>query len=296
MLKLKTKIAGFYKIEAVNKNGAKRLLADWFPNLITNGGLDQIGVDTNYLDYCHVGSGSAVPAFTDTGLTSWIAQTNSVSNTSGITGASPYYSWYTKVYSFGLGVAAGNLSEVGVGWSASNGYLFSRALILDGVGNPTTITVLSDEYLYVTYMFRRYICEVDTGGTVDIAGTTYTFVGRCANADSISSWPAIFAYDSESSNQRILYVYDGAIGAIDAAPSGSNVYTSTYSISAYVLGNHYTDWRYSFSLIQGNLTNGISAMKAVVCGGQFQFGITPDIPKTSDDIMSLTFRASWDRA
>jgi hypothetical protein len=118
----KSTLQGFYKLEAVKLDGTRRVLTDWFPNLITNGGLDRIGVSSTYLDYCHVGSGNTAPANTDTGLATPVASTITSTSTTGIQGSSPYYTWQTIVYTFGLGVAAGNLAEVGVGWSASNGF------------------------------------------------------------------------------------------------------------------------------------------------------------------------------
>jgi len=294
MIGLKTKVEGFYKIEAVKKNGSKRLLANWFPNLITDQGLDRIGTARNYQTFCHVGSSSNTPAFTDTGLGSWIAFGNQESNTHGIQGDSPYYSWRNTIYKFELGEAAGNLAEVGVGWARDNGFLFSRALILDSQGKPTIITVLSDEYLYVTYQYRRYLCEVDTSGTVDIAGTTHGFVGRCARITSESYWPSIFyARDAQSYDCTL---YDGNMGAIDGRPSGLYKSTGSFEIEDYVVGNRYIDWTYSFGPSQGNLTEGASALLVNMCGGSYQFRIIPKIFKTSDDVLSLTFRASWDRS
>lgn len=294
MINLKTKVAGYYKIEARKKDGSNRVLADWFPNLITNQGLDRIGASSDYLNYCHVGSGSTAPAVTDTGLVTHVAQTSTVeSESTGNSGASPYYSYNTRVFSFGEGVAEGNLTEVGIGWSASTGNLFSRALILDGVGSPTTITVLSDEYLYVTYQFRRYIPEVDTGDTVVIASVTYTFVGRAAHAATEFYWPAYFRAITAPIDPNCR-AYDGSIGIITSDPSGSTSGTGDSFIAAYNNGNYYIDWTYTFGLTQGNLS-GISALKVGMCGAQYQFGITPDIPKTSDDVLTLTFRASWDR-
>lgn len=291
-MKLISKLAGYYKLEIEKPNGERKIVADWFPNLITNTGLDRIGVSTTYLNYCQVGAGSTAPAVTDNSLVSYLAETNVPSSTTGNSGSSPYYSWDTKVYTFTAGVATGNVSEVGISYT-SIGPLFSRALILDGVGSPISITVAADEVLYVTYQLRRYVPEVDTGGVVTIDTVDYTFVGRAANADSKSYWPCVFSYHMNTFN---LSTYNGSIGAITSTPSGaSGTSTGTLNITAYTPGSYATEWEWEFSLAQGNAVGGISAVLCSCAGGVYQFSFSPVIPKTSDKIMTLTFTTGWGR-
>ena len=297
MITMHTKLCGFYKFEATNiKTGKKRLLADWFPNLITNIGLDRIGTAYDWITYCQVGSGSSAPDFGDTGLSNYIGVTyTSVGTTTGVSGSSPYYRWYKKIYRFNPGDATGNIAEVGVGWVNGSGGLFSRALVLDGAGSPTTITVLSDEYLDVTYECRRYLPEGDvTPYTIELRGVTHTITGgRATYITNTSYWSLPF--QGGTADQHSCYVYDGSIGVLTGVPSGASTSTSTNSKLTYTNSNHYRDWKYDFSLTQGNLTNFISAIAVGLVGGWYQFGVSPDIEKTSDDIMSLTFRASWGR-
>ena len=202
------------------------------------------------------------------------------------------------MFSFAVGAAEGNLQEVGVGWDATGSALFSRALILDGGGSPTSITVLSDEILKVTYQFRRYICEVDTTGSVTLNSISYDYTGRAANCgDTTFYWPAIFnALNSPPASFTYCHTYNGAIGAITSAPTGvSGTYTSTVDISEYVSGTYTTTWEYSFSLSQGNATTGIMSISLYFCGAYYQIGFDPVIPKTSDETLILTFQASWAR-
>ena len=298
MVNIQTKLSGFYKLEAVKiKSGKRRLLADWFPNLITDGGLERIASYSDWLAYCTVGTGSTTPSFGDSGLASFVGYNHGgvTSTTDGVTGSSPYYHWIKKIYRFNPGDATGNISEVGIGWSTADGYLFSRALILDSGGSPTTITILSDEYLDVTYECRRYLPETDADTyQIDLRSITHDVTGgRAAYITDKNYWQMPFKasfyiyYD--------CYVYDGVIGDITGYPSGTSVDTTTYSVASYVPGSHEIEWTYSFSLAQGNLANYISAIMVGLCGGIYQFGVSPDIEKTSDDIMSLTFKASWGR-
>ena len=299
MVNIQTKLSGFYKLEAVKiKSGKRRLLADWFPNLITDGGLERIAGHSDWLTYCTVGTGSTTPAFGDSGLASFVGYNHGgvISTTNGVTGSSPYYRWMKKIYRFNPGDATGNIAEVGIGWANTNGSLFSRALILDSGGSPTTITILSDEYLDVTYECRKYLPETDADTyQIDLRSITHDVTGgRAAEITNTVIWEMPFnAFNAANTDCR---VYDGTIGDIAGYPSGTTyVYTSTYSIASYVSGSHEIEWTYSFSLTQGNLTNYISAIMVYMCGGAYQFGVSPDIEKTSDDIMSLTFKASWGR-
>jgi len=90
MIALESQVSGRFKIEAVKRNGDRRVLAE-FSNMILNSGLDLIGTTTNYLNYCRVGSGTTAPQVTDSYLESQIAYTSSTSGsaTSGSQGTSP---------------------------------------------------------------------------------------------------------------------------------------------------------------------------------------------------------------
>jgi len=190
MIELKSKLVGFYQIEVLKADGSVKTLTPWFPNLITNGGLDRCAVNTDYLNYCLVGTGNTAPAYTDTQLVTFVNSTGSVTSNATAPTVSPYYASIIRTYTFGEGVAAGNLSEVGIGWSSANTSLFSRALIVDNVGIPITITVLSDEFLIVRYELRRYVPEIDTSSVITISSVSYTFTGRassCTNATWLSS-------------------------------------------------------------------------------------------------------------
>src|SRR5690606_4774599 len=78
--------------------------------------------------------------------------------------------WYeiTVSHQFGQGQAAGNLSEIGIQHTSTSGPLWSRALILDGQGNPTTITVLPDDFLTCYYTLRIMIPKEDAVFHIDV--------------------------------------------------------------------------------------------------------------------------------
>lgn len=308
-----TKVCGFYKLEAVKiKDGfeySRRPLTGWFPNLITNQGLDRMATNVDYLSYCQVGSGNTTPANSNIGLVNRIAGTAVTSATHGVNSTSPYYPWYRKVYRFAAGVAAGNLSEVGIGWLATGNNLFSRALILDVNSNPTTITVLSDEYLDVTYELRFYPLETDVTGNITLAGNiggTYSYTLRRALITTIqrqnNQLNNIYPPSMNNAGYNAAYNYDyniaysGSIGAINSIPSGTAVTTSGYStVSTYSAGTYSLDLTLSMGPTEGNVSGGIKSIKFLFGFNQHQIEFGTAIPKTNQDSLSLVFRHVWAR-
>lgn len=296
----KPTVCGYYKIEATNFiTGEKRIVADWFPNLITDIGLNRIG-QGNPHDRCMVGSGSTPPSVLDTNLQAQVAVTTSTqSTTRGASSSLPYYGWARTTYRFAMGVAAGNLSEVGVGWANSNG-VFSRALILDGGGNPTTITILSNEFLDVTYELRCYSPTDDSIFNINLAGNLYVCTVRASRATS-NRWAPDFnsAISFSGANQTI--VYSGSIGSVSSSPSGSSasVTGTTIAYSA----NSLTRRGYGvFDLNQANWVGGIQSaefMSSTYSGsygiGSYQIGFSPAIPKDNTRTFRFDFGISWAR-
>lgn len=301
---LNSELAGYYKIEAKDpETGEVRLLADWFPNLITNYGMDLLGGTSAILPACQVGSGAAPPANTDTGLVSRIAGTTTAATTTGgATSVAPFYAWVRRVFEFAAGSAAGNLAEVGVGPSATTSTLFSRALILDGGGNPTTITVLPTEILQVTYEVRCYLPTNDVQGSTAIGGVTYYTLLRKALAGnpSLTTFPQYgFNYNGYSTYNKSLS--DTGLGLATAGIQTTEGSIGTHAGVAYVNGNYYKEVDWLIPIGNGNYTNGI---RAIGFGGDtlWQLGFFESdyttykgIPKTSSQTLTLRLRQTWAR-
>lgn len=296
-LRASTGVSGFYKIEAVKPDGRRRLLADWFPNLITTLGANLLGNSTP-LGICCVGSGNTPPALGDTALQALVAtDTNVISTTFSAQSAPPYFGSTVTQYNFAAGTATGNLSEVGVGFAATS--LFSRALILDGGGNPTTITVLANEALFVTYQLNQFVPTADVTGTVTIAGVNYNYTLRAADATS-AAWAYRNGEAGGISSVPSPAVSNGAIGAVTgnitgtlSAPSG--VVNNAYSNGSFTLSGTAT-----WGLSQGNLAGGVTAA-SVEFGtnsnfgsrGHYQVGFSAPIPKDGSHVLTLSFSTSW---
>lgn len=298
------RMRGRYKIEAVRPDGRVRVLADWFNNLITDAGLDYIGANGSEYSNCCVGSGNTAPTNGDTTLVAFIGNTgNIISSTGTLEPTTPYFGTRTNIYQFAQGAAAGNLAEVGVSHTTNGTALWSRALILDGSGSPTTITVLGDEFLNVTYQLQLYPELGDVTGTVVINGITYDWTARSANAGT-SGWTPTSTGDSMAHTGH--QIFSGPIGAITAIPSGTRSTPDSVAQGTYTSGSLTTSSTQTYGLTSGNFTlpGGVtslafSAGASTGNNGTFQIGFTDGsgngVPKDGSSILTLTQTVTWGR-
>jgi len=290
-------LAGRFKMEAIKLDGTRRLVADWFDNLILDQGLNRLGTGP-VISYVHVGSGATAPVAANTAMQTFVAATNT-QTTGAVDGTQPtppYYGWRRWVFRFPAGAAAGNLSEVGVGW-ATGANLFSRALILDGVGVPTTKTVLSDEYLDVTYELRLYPPTVDQTFQLTIGGIVYDFTLRAANVTSnnwhVNTLASTFGVDNNGAFS--MNPYPGPIGTITQLPSGSAAAGGSLILNAYSNNSLKRTGKFTFGLTAGNVPGGIGAFSLTSPIGAFQVGVTPVIPKDATKVFTMDVEYTWAR-
>ncbi len=289
------KLAGRYKIEAVKADGERRLIkADWFNNLILDSGLNRLGSGGAY-SYCMVGTGTAAAAISQTALAAQIANTNNQTGELVGVDTTNGFAWNRRTFRFGLGAAAGNLTEVGVGWTSTD--CFSRALITDSNGNPVSITVLADEYLDVTYELRLYWPTADVvASSVNISGSTYTVTARPA---VVGSWAVAALINNGSSaalgvpGQATSYTA-GTLGDNTVEPGGVAEFgiNMTYA-AAYTNNSLQRDYRGVWDGTKGS--NPIGAIRVSTPFGIYKFGYSPSLPKGADNTMTLDFRMSWAR-
>lgn len=299
-------VRGRYKLTVRGGDMRVRRESPWIDNLITNIGLDSLALGTDNTT-CVVGTGNTAPDATDTALASQVASTTTTQASSAQTDInSPYGMMKTVVKRFAQGVAAGNLAEVGIGPAANA--LFSRALIVDEEGNPTTLSVQSDEVLDVTYQLIVYPPLSDVEDTVAITGSgDHDIVFRAASVGS-SSWWTFFGGQVMSfvikGSEGSSTAYDGAIGAITGSPSGSSSNSSSVEMAAYSSSSYQRDITWVWGLNNGNFAGGIGAVRTALqdSGGgfssrlTFQCGFSPAIDKDASKTLALTFRYSWGRA
>jgi len=281
-----SQLSGHYKIEAFVPGNPKRVVADWFDNLITDHGMNTSSAYDSYqLAYCSVGSGNTPPAFHDVNLASLKKTTSNRVNTQ--SGLADDYAWWRATYQFNQGQASGTLAEVGIGNNNNGTNLFSRALIKDAQGNPTSITVLPDEILHVTWELRVNALPASTG-VINIAGSG---LHDYSLGTSYRKAPAGKGYV----HFRLYYPYFGA------ATSGISDDSGGYFSTDYVQGTFKREGVFIASVNAANFPTGIKKLKfdwLDFSGGSQEATATfdPPIMKTSNDSLTLNVSVSWARA
>lgn len=310
-------LQGLYRIEIVNmEDGRERWATDWFSNNITDAGLDQCTTTDNRYNSCHIGTGNTAPSNSDTGLVAYTAGTNARTTIAHTSTVADGYAEHYMRYNFATGAVVGNMAEVGLAALTTNGStLFSRELIRDSGGSPTTITVASSEALRVHHKLRHYWPQDDAtgsvGGTLNGSPATRNYTRRASEVDSTSLWAPRSDSSGASSNEPLfgnlpslfasaaVVAYTGAIGAIDERPAGTSGDATGGSTESYSPGSHtriyYAEW---------NTGAANQANKSFWCGcgggflapaGFFQVEFDTAITKTSSDVMTIGVQVSWGR-
>jgi hypothetical protein len=241
----------------------------------------------------------------DTALEFWVAGTSSTeADSSTAQGSPPYYGSRTVTKRFSEGAAEGNLSEVGFGWGASGSTLFSHALILDGGLNPTTITVLFDEFLDVSYECRLYPPLVDgTGSTITLDGVVYDVITRASSVTANRWYRDIGNVQGPFKTSSAAYqqAFSGNLGVITAGPSGSVANMTLGGAGSVVYGNNdlYRDSWATWGLNDGNI-GGIRSIRVDPTTGSYQTQFDAvsggaSIPKDDTKTLTVNWRVSWDR-
>ena len=215
---------------------------------------------------------------------------------------------------FDPGDATGTPTEVGVGWLEypppnydEEHRCFSRALIVDGAGNPVSITVLADEYLDVTYAMRLYpYMGADSVKSVTLSGSSYTFTTRAVDVAgswrfSLPGYPTTFegfgfnvytgtdALTPPALNDVEEWTLDEP-GLSDLIMCTPDPYTVNKKISGVL----------SAGLPDCNMDYGIRGLAYHGSGSSFlqfafQTTISPAIPKDNTKVLSFGTSITWDR-
>ena len=301
-----TSIEGIITLEVIKEDGTLREGAGLnvpFKNLITDAGLN--GAAREYLGslarYCRVGTGSVVPAFTDTALSAQLGTAYATTNFNSTYNLSvnPYTVSHTGVSTFALGAVVGNLTEIGCFSDSSGGTMWSRALIKDAGGNPTVLTILASEQLKVTYEIRIYVPTTISGSitlTTNGTPTTITYTGKPASIGNYTHLGASTALGSsgvslvESTTLSVVTDYPGSLAykftwqaytqgsfsltAVGTIPIGSANFAT--GIGAMCFGSAYTSYGYQPT-------------------GAFQVSFSPKIVKLATQTLQITIKKTWGR-
>lgn len=294
MISLHTKSEGFYKLETLDANGNITRSTEWIPNLILDQGLLRMGANSDYLNVCSVGSGTAVPQPSNTSLQAKIAQSSAVSNVvNGAQAEAPYYAYSRRTFTFTAGSVVDLVGELAVGWGGNAGQLFSRALVRNANGTPQAIPVLADETLRVTYEHRYYPMITDTTGVLDISGPIggqYEYIMRPSMVSTATQWTA---NNAQNNGARLaITAYNGEIGGITEQPTGNRL--TMGGVIGTVSGTTST-FSHSYENANLNVSGGIRSLMFAMGNGAWQVQFTPAIPKDADSSLRLQFSHTWGR-
>ena len=285
-----------------------------FRNLIVSQGLDALlasGSGGNFA--VSVGSGNTPPTMANTTIQSFIAATTTAlgaPTNEFQTVNAPIY--YRKRFGgrFGEGVAAGNVAEVAwllhvSGTPNASTPIFSRALVRDANGEPTVITVLSDEFLDVIIDYYIYPQAEATGVVnlfIDGVSTPHSYIVRPSsmsgstwgNADSSTSPSGptpIMGYGGPSLS--ITRAYNGNIGSPTGDPAGAvSGNLNAPALGGYVAGSHTREFTVQMGLAQANLSGGIRTMRIDLRQARMQCQYDPPIAKIATKTLNLTYRVT----
>lgn len=319
------KLHGRYTIQ-VYREGLGLVQEREFDNLITNAGLDHFGVYTwagniptsaHYDYWVHVGTGTATPAFTDTALQAPVAngvrrRGNGVSSTRTQTLSSfleedppRFRTVLQTTATYDPGTIVGNLSEVGIGpgTDGTPGALMSRALILDSLGNPTTVTATASDTVVVVYTLT-----IDwtgkTSGTITVDGLNYDYNTDFSQDTAYTAPTRMWGINANGND-----IPQGRAGyrqTMDMWSSPATTYSWTHHTSqnivhaAYTNGNHYRDSSLNWGTGIGNPgIQGVHLRMAASASSQgmpWRIRFSSPIPFSAVQQFRITVRASWARA
>lgn len=295
--KFESAVEGTYRLE-IKRGATGETEVHEFKNLITNAGMDRFATQGvgPWLLAVSIGSGSTTPANTDTALASYVASV-ATTNANGVWNtADGGYMSVVYTGTFAQGAVVGNMTEVGgAAATGSSSPLFTRALIKDGSGNPTVLTLTSIDQLTMTYTLRVYPSAVDSVATLTINGVSTTVTIRRANNTSLVNVSAVGnPYFPPNSN--------ASSGASSAALPALDV-TATSELGSSNNGNGnvpYTSGTYTArSIITYPITSGNGNIASMVFNtlgqGRYNVGFSPAVTKGNTQTFTFTFDMTWAR-
>lgn len=306
MLNLNLGCKGEYRLIRSKKPNCQEIVQDtgFFSNLVLNNGIKILqtrGIrmseygHENVLSFLCVGSGTAAPTPGQTSLGSLVASISTLNRGSMSRNYERGYFEYAVNREFAQGAASGNISEVGLG-AQSVTDLFSRALITDAEGNPTTITVLSDEYLTVQYRLRIYMPKVDITQSIiaDINGTPTPIditirVHRANQAVDSQMYPTPYTASNQIGLTSSAALYPPT-GQTLPTTNASSIVNEAYNESTFT---RYTKIRFGITAAVSQTANRLLMFNFGPFSWQALFSIP--IPKTDEQILDFRIGMQYTR-
>lgn len=300
------------------------------PNKLTKKLFNDLMSGVAYYGAPVVGAGNTAATESDVTLESYLGKADSVEI---VTGSYQYtdtpdvngFVWMKQTYvahylPTRLGSSPVNISEAGLSSDSINSTtnttpLYSRGLLVDAVGDPTSISYdAKNEYLDVYWELTWWVpAEASGTVTLDILGTNivHDYVVRPSNwrqltdtanynwfipgADVNGIFLQRLVFNVSSSgydNISDTYAASGPIGAFTAFPTatGGRFYATAYPIQAFTTDKQ-RDWEIQFGPAAGNVSGGIGALHVgSSSGASWQISLSPKIDKNATRNFNFTIR------
>lgn len=293
MITTKLGLRGEFTLRVIDARTGNVRAERHFQNLITNVGLETFAKSqAPGLFYCSVGKGTNTPSVIDTALSNVVASQN-MSDSGTTSPVAPNYEYSaSRSCRFAAGAISDTITEIGIFYTNAN-TLWCRQLILDEYGNPSSLTVLPNEYLDVVYTLWYYPPLQDRAFQFQMNGVTYSCVSRCCYLPRFSNYMLSFVTLGSDFQFRAAYETQ-TLGDITSGPAGTE-YSALKSSTNYTWGGNEApySWKATVSLGLGeaNPPGGIGSAviyhRASMPASQISF--TPKLPKDSNTEMALLF-------
>lgn len=264
-----------------------------FQNVITNVGLEQFakGNPGGGAMQIAVGTGTGAPDVMDTALSNQLARIN-VGSQGTSNPVAPLYEYSASIGGrFAAGAISNTITEIGVFYYS--GVMWCRQLILDEQGNPSSLTVLSNEYLDATYTLWYYPPLQDKTFSFVMNGVTYNCVSRCALLPRYGNFSLSFINAGASFQMQSAYATQ-ELGAVTSYPSGTaygSPVTSDFShggaSAPYTWNGSVTLALNNFNVPDGGIGSILVSHRGSMPASQISF--TPKLPKSATVEMTLSF-------
>lgn len=312
-------MAGEFRVVVKRADGSIKTDTGYQKNLILDQGLNELG-RTSIIQYCLVGLGNSLPTITQTTLDNPVVGVAKASGESyknsydQTTDGNLYRTSKTLKYVFN-NLANKNITEVGLAsqYSSISSYvLTTRALIKDGKGNPTTISILSGEILEIYYKLWMVIDVSDKLGVINMLDgvgntTAYNYKVRPISVGYKNSHASVIGFQVNITNGNFndgiedLGLFTSELVAINGWLSGNislapDYYTKT--ASTYVNGTYKRTVSINIAVNTGNGSIRTLLLPTTVGSYQIRFGsVANDSPitKTNTQTLTIPVEISWGR-
>ncbi len=309
MIRVSAECSGHVAIDVSGPRGHRRLE---FNNLITDYGLNSMAANSigAIINRCGLGSGATTPT---PGEVSLVAPASPIissgSTVTGNSGAAPWYNFTRKTFTFTAGSITGPVAEVGIFATGFANTMFSRALVRDAAGNPTSIEVRPDETISVTYELRKWAPESDQSGSfqLDVYGAVQTinYTIRAANVNGASSYwrPDVSPGDVGVSPHALIFS-TATLGAVTTTQTGTATQSMAASSQAYQSGTFRRNATAAFPVTTAAFPDGIGSAlfakqandgAASASSYGYQVSFSPKIPVVNGRNIGIAFFMQWGR-